>query len=124
MLGERMKQHNVNVWLVNTGWSGGGVGVGKRMKLAYTRAMITAALEGKLQQVDYIKHPVFGLAMPTTCPNVPSEVLNPRNTWASAAEYDKKAAALAQSFVENFEQFAARADEETLAAAPLVAEKA
>ena len=97
MLGDKMRASNVNVWLVNTGWSGGPFGIGSRMSLSNTRAMITAALTGELDNVDYINHPVFGLAMPTTCPNVPDEVLNPRNTWADKESYDKKANHLAGS---------------------------
>ena len=98
MLGDKMRASNVNVWLVNTGWSGGPFGIGSRMSLSNTRAMITAALTGELDNVDYINHPVFGLAMPTTCPNVPDEVLNPRNTWADKESYDKKANHLAGLF--------------------------
>src|SRR5690606_37906676 len=78
MFGEKMKKHDVHVWMINTGWSGGAYGVGNRMKLSYTRAMITAALEGKLNNVQYEAHPVFGMLMPESCPGVPSEVLNPR----------------------------------------------
>ncbi len=91
------------------------------MKLAYTRAMITAALKGELNNVQYEQHPVFGVAYPTTCPNVPSDVLNPRNTWSDKNAYDEKANDLAKQFVKNFEKFAATASEETLAAAPRVA---
>jgi len=119
MLGARMKEHGVNVWLVNTGWSGGAYGTGSRMKLKYTRAMITAALNGELDTVEYATLPTFNLSMPTTCPNVPDEVLNPRNTWADKAAYDAKAQKLANYFVENFEQYQANANEEILAAAPV-----
>ena len=118
MLGDKMRKSNVNVWLVNTGWSGGPFGVGKRMSLKNTRAMITAALEGKLDNVDYTTHPVFGLEMPTTCPNVPSGVLNPRNTWANANNYDQKANHLAGLFNKNFRNFEAGANAEIKAAAP------
>ena len=120
-LGERMTKYKANVWLVNTGWTGGPYGVGSRMKLAYTRAMITAALKGELDNVQYEQHPIFSVAYPTTCPNVPSEVLNPRNTWSDKNAYDDKANDLAKQFVKNFEKFAATASEETLAAAPRVA---
>ncbi|MBO6516706.1 MAG: phosphoenolpyruvate carboxykinase (ATP) [Bacteroidia bacterium] len=118
MLGDKMRASDVNVWLVNTGWSGGPFGVGSRMSLKNTRAMITAALNGELDNVEYIKHPVFGLDMPTTCPNVPSEVLNPRNTWANTSEYDEKANHLAALFNENFKNFEAGANEEIKSAAP------
>ncbi len=120
MLGNKMKEHQVNVWLVNTGWTGGAYGTGSRMKLSYTRAMITAALNGALAGVEFEQHPVFGLQMPTTCPNVPSEILNPRNTWGSAADYDQKANELAQKFIKNFEQYADGVSPEIVAAAPIV----
>ena len=112
LLGEKMKKHKVNVWLVNTGWSGGPYGVGNRMKLSYTRAMITAALSGELEKAEFESHEVFGLAMPKSCLNVPSEILNPRNTWASKVEYDGKANELARAFIENFKDFEEFADEE------------
>lgn len=124
MLGEKMKSSKVNVWLVNTGWTGGPYGVGSRMKLSYTRAMITAALNSELEKVSYEKHPVFGLEMPTTCPEVPSEILNPRNTWSDKSAYDAKANELAAKFVKNFEQYAEGTSEEILAAAPKVAQNA
>jgi phosphoenolpyruvate carboxykinase (ATP) len=120
MLGNKITETNVNVWMVNTGWSGGAYGVGSRMKLGYTRAMITAALEGKLNTVSYEAHPVFGMMMPTSCPNVPSEILNPRNTWADKNAYDAMAKNLAQQFVKNFEKYASGANEEILAAAPKI----
>lgn len=118
MLGQRMKASNVNVWLVNTGWSGGSYGTGSRMKLSYTRAMISAALEGKLGAVEYVEQPIFGLHMPTSCPNVPDAILNPRNTWEDKEAYDNKAQNLANSFVENFEKYKDKANAEILAAAP------
>ena len=120
MLGERMKKYNVNVWLINTGWTAGSYGVGSRMKLSYTRAMITAALNGELDKVHYDIHPVFGLAYPNACPNVPVEVLNPRNTWADKNAYDEKAADLAKQFIKNFDKFSATASPETLLAAPKI----
>ncbi len=120
MLGKKMKEHNVNVWMINTGWSGGPYGIGSRMKLPYTRAMITAALEGKLDQVTYEAHPIFGMLIPTECPNVPSDILNPRNTWSNKENYDSKAKDLAKQFIKNFEKYAAGVNEETLAAAPKV----
>jgi len=124
MLGEKMKQHNVNIWLINTGWSGGEYGTGQRIKLKYTRAMITAALTGKLDNVETKTHEIFGLHMPVSCPDVPAEILDPRNTWADRAAYDKKATSLAEEFVKNFEKFAGSASEEILAAAPEVAQVA
>ena len=118
MLGQKMKQFTVNVWLINTGWTGGVFGVGTRMKLAYTRAMITAALEGKLDKVAYTTDPVFGLSIPNEVPNVPSEILNPRNTWTDKNAYDKKANDLATQFNNNFKQYADFANNEIKAAAP------
>ncbi|MGX5820449.1 phosphoenolpyruvate carboxykinase (ATP) [Chitinophaga lutea] len=120
MLGERMRRHAVNVWLINTGWTGGAYGTGNRIKLNYTRAMITAALNGQLDQVAYKDHEVFGVAIPESVPGVPSEILDPRNTWADGAAYDAQARDLAGQFVKNFEKYAAQADPEMLAAAPKV----
>lgn len=124
LLGEKMKEHSVNVWLVNTGWSGGAYGVGSRMKLRYTRAMITAAMNGELDSVEFKSHPVFGLAIPQTCPDVPDELLNPKDTWADKSAYDATAEKLAKSFVKNFETFAADANDEIIAAAPKVSQTA
>lgn len=124
ILGEKMKAHDVNVWLVNTGWTGGAYGVGKRMSLPHTRAMITAALEGKLDNVPYNNEPVFNLAIPSEVPNVPSEILNPRNTWSKATEYDAQANKLAELFNKNFGLYSDFADNETKAAAPKVMVKA
>jgi phosphoenolpyruvate carboxykinase (ATP) len=118
MLGERMEKHNVKVWLINTGWSGGEYGTGERIKLKFTRAMITAALEGKLDHVDYTTHEIFGLAMPNECEGVPTEILNPKNTWEDKSAYDVKANRLANEFVKNFAQFESAANEEIMAAAP------
>ncbi len=118
MLGEKMKKHNVKVWLINTGWTGGPYGTGHRMKLSFTRAMITAALNGALDNVNYEQHPVFGMAIPTICPNVPSEILNPRNTWTDKTAYDAKAKYLAEAFIKNFEKYANGVSKEVLDAAP------
>lgn len=118
MLGKKMQEHNVNVWMVNTGWTGGPYGIGTRMKLKYTRAMITAALDGKLNDMACDTHPVFGMTVPKECPHVPSEILNPRNTWEDKNAYDEKAKYLAGLFVKNFEKYANGVSEEILAAAP------
>lgn len=118
MLGEKMRESNVNVWLVNTGWSGGPFGVGSRMSLKYTRAMITAALEGKLDTAEYNTHPVFGLAVPSSCEGVPSELLDARSTWDNKSAYDEKANHLATLFNKNFEKFESGANEEIRNAAP------
>lgn len=121
LLGQKLKDHKVNVWLVNTGWSGGCFGVGSRMKLAYTRSMITSVLTGKLDNVEYDTLPVFGLKIPTKCENVPTEILNPRNTWKNKDDYDTAANKLAASFIENFKQYESAANTEIMAAAPKVA---
>ncbi|SFE95208.1 phosphoenolpyruvate carboxykinase (ATP) [Alteribacillus iranensis] len=105
MLGEKILEHDVNVFLVNTGWSGGPYGVGSRMKLPYTRAMIQAALLGELDGVQTTKDPFFGLYIPTQCPGVPDEVLQPKQTWNDPKAYDKKAKELAAKFQENFTKF-------------------
>lgn len=118
MLGKKMHQHKVNVWLVNTGWTGGSHGVGNRMKLSYTRAMITAALEGQLDSVETTIDPTFGVAIPKEVPNVPSEILIPRNTWADKGAYDEKAKFLAGLFVKNFEKYASGVSQEILNASP------
>ncbi len=124
MLADRMRKHNTTVWLINTGWSGGAYGTGSRIKLRYTRAMITAALEGKLDNVGYKKHEVFGLAMPTECPDVPQEILSPKNTWSDTEAYDNKANELAQKFINNFKKFEDGVSEGIRNAAPRVREKA
>jgi phosphoenolpyruvate carboxykinase (ATP) len=118
MLGEKIAKHNVDSWLVNTGWSGGPFGVGSRMKIAYTRAMIRAALNGTLASVPTEQDTTFGLHIPTSCPGVPAEILNPRNTWKDKAAYDNKARELAEKFKRNFEQFAASASPKVLSAGP------
>jgi phosphoenolpyruvate carboxykinase (ATP) len=105
LLGERIAKYGADVWLVNTGWSGGPYGVGKRMKIAYTRAMINAALSGALASVPYEVDAIFNLAVPTSVPGVPSEILNPRGTWPRAADYDVQARKLARMFADNFKAF-------------------
>lgn len=121
LLGKKLKEYKVNVWLVNTGWTGGAYGTGSRIKLSYTRSLITAALNGELEKVKFESLPVFKLQMPVSCPGIPAEILNPRNTWKDKDAYDAKANQLATSFVKNFEQYASAANEEITAAAPKVA---
>ena len=118
MLGERIARHDARVWLVNTGWTGGPYGVGKRMKIAYTRAMIRAALSGALDGVPYERDPMFNLDVPASSPSVPSDVLKPRQTWASRAEYDLQASKLAKMFADNFKTFEGGVTAEVLAAGP------
>lgn len=119
MLGKKMKEHNVNVWMVNTGWIGGKYGVGTRIKLRYTRAMVDAALNGRLDNVAYENHPVFGMAVPKTCTDLPSALLNPRATWTNKEAYDRQARELAAMFIKNFEKYENSVSKEILNAAPL-----
>ncbi|GMU81623.1 MAG: phosphoenolpyruvate carboxykinase [ATP] 1 [Planctomycetota bacterium] len=106
LLRKKMLKHRAACWLVNTGWTGGRFGVGKRISISHTRALLSAALEGRLAEVPYRKDKLFGFDVPTSCPNVPADVLDPANTWGSKDEYWKKYDALAARFVENFKQFA------------------
>ena len=117
-LGQRIARHDAKVWLVNTGWTGGAYGVGSRMKISHTRAMIRAALAGELDGVQFERDPIFNLEVPQTVPGVPSDVLNPRNTWKSSADYDTQAKKLAAMFVENFKTFEAEASPDVIAAGP------
>jgi phosphoenolpyruvate carboxykinase (ATP) len=105
LLARKVRQHNATCWLVNTGWSGGGFGVGSRIKIAYSRAMVSAAVEGTLSGVKYVRDPIFGLEVPTECPGVPSDILSPRNTWGDKTAYDTKARELVALFEKNFKQF-------------------
>ncbi|HJR68128.1 MAG TPA: phosphoenolpyruvate carboxykinase (ATP) [Gemmatimonadaceae bacterium] len=120
MLGELLATHNSRVWLVNTGWTGGPYGVGSRMKLAYTRAMVRAALAGELDHVPTMRHSVFGLDVPKSVPGVSSDVMDPRATWADPAAYDAQARKLAEMFVKNFEQFAEHVDPAVRQAGPRI----
>jgi phosphoenolpyruvate carboxykinase (ATP) len=117
LLGARIDTHEVTCWLVNTGWTGGPYGVGSRMKIDYTRAMVNAAIEGHLTDVAFAKEPFFGLEIPAAVPGVPAEVLDPRGAWSDTAAYDAQAKKLAQLFSENFERFAAQASPDVLAVA-------
>lgn len=120
MLSKKMTDAGVNVWLINTGWSGGPYGVGSRIKLKYTRAMISSILEGELEKVDYEQHPIFGLYMPKYCQNVPTEMLDPMNTWLQKGAYIGKAIQLAHSFHLNFDKFINQASEEIMHGGPLI----
>jgi phosphoenolpyruvate carboxykinase (ATP) len=117
-LGEKIARHNASVWLVNTGWTGGPYGVGTRLKIAHTRAMIHAALSGQLDQVPYGTDHLFNLAVPQSCPGVPPEVLKPRSTWKDQTAYDEQARKLARMFAENFKTFEADAAADVKAAGP------
>jgi len=120
MLSAKMQEAGVNVWLINTGWSAGPYGVGARIKLKYTRAMITAILKGQLDEVDYEQHPIFGFFMPKYCPNVPTEILDPMNTWLQKGAYIGKAIQLAHSFHINFEKYANEASQQIMEGGPLI----
>jgi phosphoenolpyruvate carboxykinase (ATP) len=120
LLRRKIEHYGVNCWLLNTGWVGGPFGVGKRISIKYTRAMLTAALEGSLNKVQYIKDPVFGYEVPKTCPDVPSEVLDPASSWSSKKEYMKKYTQLAMRFVDNFKQFEADCPPAIIKAGPQV----
>jgi phosphoenolpyruvate carboxykinase (ATP) len=118
MLGERIARHAARVWLVNTGWTGGAYGTGSRIKLGYTRAMVNAALSGKLDGASFSADPVFGLQVPAAVPGVPTELLTPRGTWADPAAYDVQAARLAEMFRKNFGAYAAHVPAGVAAAGP------
>ncbi len=126
MLGEKLKKGgpsggDIHVWLINTGWTGGPYGVGSRIELSFTRSMIKAALTGALTKVEYSTHPIFGLATPKKCPDVPNAMLNPRDTWRNEDQYDQAAIDLANRFNRNFEKYASKASQDVLDAAPKVA---
>ena len=121
LLGKKLSKHsNTNVFLINTGWSGGAHGAGKRMKLFYTRAMVTAAIKGQLADVSYELDPIFNVYVPTECPNVPTELLKPRNVWRDKQAYDKTAHDLAELFIKNFTRFGDNVPAEIIAAGPKV----
>lgn len=118
LLRSKMKEHNVNVWLINTGWTCGGYGIGNRVELKMTRAMIKAAFNGSLDKVDYVQDPIFNLKVPLTCPEVPSEILIPKQIWKDKEAYQEAALKLAQLFKKNFEQYHNQTTEEVLRAGP------
>jgi len=120
LLRGKVEQHGTKCWLVNTGWVGGAFGVGKRISIKYTRALLNAALTGKLDNVQYKTDPVFGFEVPTSCPDVPAEILEPSSAWSSKDEYDTKYKQLAQNFVENFKKFESQASEDVIAAGPRI----
>ncbi len=117
LLGDRVAHHEVDCWLVNTGWTGGPYGTGRRMSIAHTRAMVNAALDGSLRDTRFESEPFFGLSIPTEVSGVPTEVLNPRNAWTDGAAYDLQARKLAGLFAENFKQFEAKVGPDVLAVA-------
>jgi len=118
MLADRLHQHGVRAWLVNTGWTGGPYGTGERMNINHTRTMVRAALDGQLDGVPTRMDPIFGLQVPTSCPDVPDEVLDPRRTWRDKDAYDRAAAKLSRMFAANFEAYASGVGEAVKAAGP------
>ncbi len=118
LLCKKITDHKVNCWLINTGWTGGPYGVGQRMKITHTRAMVNAALNGKLSDVEYVTDPFFGVEVPTSCPDVPAEILSPRGTWSDGKAYDEQARKLAGMFVVNFKQFEDEVSDDVRMAAP------
>jgi phosphoenolpyruvate carboxykinase (ATP) len=120
LLADRIAQHKAECWLVNTGWTGGPYGVGSRMKIAYTRALLNAALSGDLERVEMRRDPLFGFLVPSEAPEVPKEILNPRNTWSKAPDYDAQSKKLAVLFQENFEQFKDQSPKEVFESGPKV----
>jgi phosphoenolpyruvate carboxykinase (ATP) len=118
LLAEKIREHHSHCWLVNTGWTGGPYGTGHRMPIQHTRALLNAALDGSLADVEYEEDPVFGLQVPTSCPGVPAEVLRPRDTWSDPSAYDAKARHLATLFHANFEQVADSSSDEIKNAGP------
>ena len=120
LLADKIRKHNSNVWLVNTGWTGGAYGDGSRMKLSYTRKMLSEAISGNLNNGQFISEDVFGLAIPKQIEGIPENILTPRSTWKDKAAYDQKAAKLAQMFVDNFKKFEGKASEEIIQSGPLL----
>jgi phosphoenolpyruvate carboxykinase (ATP) len=118
MLRNKMNQHKSTVWLVNTGWTGGAYGAGSRMTIKHTRAILTAALSGKLDNVPYIDDPIFGVAVPQECPDVPSDILIPKNAWKDKSAYEQTAKKLAGLFAKNFQKYADKASDDVIKAGP------
>lgn len=119
LLGEKLKRQRVNIWLVNTGWTGGGYGAGHRVSLTFTRAMIRAALNGSLDHVNYVPHPVFRLQVPSSCPAIPDSLIDPRNTWTDKDAYDESAGKLAAEFQRNFQKYLTAETKHLLSAGPI-----
>lgn len=120
LLGKKISEHDVECWLINTGWTGGPYGEGHRIEIAYTRAMVNAALEDKFEKASYVEDPIFGVQIPTSCPDVPSDLLIPKQTWSDAAAYDAQADKLAAMFVENFSQFEDDVPDAVKSAGPII----
>jgi phosphoenolpyruvate carboxykinase (ATP) len=121
LLAKKIEKHHVNCWLVNTGWTGGGYGVGSRMKIEHTRALMNAALDGSFEKVEMQTDPIFGFLVPSEAPGVPLDILNPRKAWSNTSDYDANAKKLAVLFHENFDQFKDESPDEVIAAGPKIA---
>ena len=119
LLGSHIKKHGSKVWLINTGWIGGPYGVGKRIDIPHTRAMVNAALDGKLDDVQMTQDPVFGLSIPESCPGVPDNILQPRTAWKNPEDYNAQAIKLAEMFQENFKKFSDDMSAEIIKAGPV-----
>lgn len=119
LLGEHLLEHNSDCWLINTGWSGGPYGVGERMDIHHTRAMLDAVLTGALDDTEMISDPIFGLSIPKHCPGVPDEMLDPRSTWSDVSEYNRQANRLAELFHENFAAYTDMVEEDIASSGPL-----
>jgi phosphoenolpyruvate carboxykinase (ATP) len=120
LLKRKIERYGVTCWLVNTGWVGGPYGIGKRISIRYTRALLNAALNGKLDKVKYAKDPIFGFEVPTQCPDVPDEVLSPASSWHDRKEYDRRYKDLAMRFKQNFAKFEVGTPREVVEAGPKV----
>jgi phosphoenolpyruvate carboxykinase (ATP) len=118
LLADKIREHNASVWLINTGWTGGSYGTGHRINLEYTRQMLSEALEGNLDEAEFVEDPIFGLSIPTQVNGVPSNILIPRETWDDKEAFDAKAQQLAQMFHENFETFKTEASKDLISAGP------
>jgi phosphoenolpyruvate carboxykinase (ATP) len=123
ILSAKVERHGASCWLLNTGWVAGGYGNSDRIKIRWTRALLNAALDGTLDDVEFVVDERFGFGIPTSCPSVPAEILNPRDTWKDGAAYDAVAERLAEMFNSNFEQFAPGCSDAVLAAAPRLADE-
>ena len=120
LLGEKLKSRKINVWLINTGWIAGPYGIGRRINLTYTRAIVRAALNGQLKHSPFKTHPVFGLSYPTACPSVPDAILDPEKTWAESEAYYSQANKLALAFIVNFKRYEQGVTNEIKRGAPRV----
>jgi phosphoenolpyruvate carboxykinase (ATP) len=120
LLKRKIERYGVNTWLINTGWVGGAYGVGKRISIGYTRAMLHAALTGSLSNVEFSKDPIFGFEVPKSCEGVPDELLDPASSWSSPEEYMNKYRQLAMRFIDNFKKFAPDCTQEIIDAGPKV----